>query len=436
LGTRREEDARADIYSLACVLYECLTGSPPFDEDTMAQLVAAHLNTPPPQPSTTQSDVPAQIDQVIATGMAKDPDERYSTAVELADAARDAITVSIPRRAPAPTLLPTTQQALTPVQAQPMTVKAASPAPAKSAPPPPTPTRTAGISRRTSIALIAGAIAVVAVIAAAVGIPALVKHRPSESPPTSSARFGAPPRATAALEADFAQLKTKLNAAAGIAVGPVGNGTAPITMGDWQTGPAWSTITVPLIIAALREQNPPQVTPAMVAASTESDDAAAESIWEGLGEPVTAEHRVEAVLSQTGDPTTVQSRKVRPEFTAFGQTIWPLTDQVRFTSAAWCDNANAAVFELMGRITQDQSWGIGTIAGTRFKGGWGPSPTGSYLVRQIGVLAAPKGNGMIAVALAAQPASGKFDGGTADLTEMAKWLIAHLGALPARQCDH
>ena len=53
----------------------------------MAQLVAAHLNTPPPQPSTTQPNVPAQFDEVIATGMAKDPDNRYATTVELANAA-------------------------------------------------------------------------------------------------------------------------------------------------------------------------------------------------------------------------------------------------------------------------------------------------------------------------------------------------------------
>jgi serine/threonine-protein kinase len=99
LGTRAEEDARADIYSLACVLYECLTGSPPFASDTMAGLVAAHLNTPPPQPSTTQPNVPAQFDPVIATGMAKDPDNRYATTVELASAAHDAITTPIPRPA-------------------------------------------------------------------------------------------------------------------------------------------------------------------------------------------------------------------------------------------------------------------------------------------------------------------------------------------------
>lgn len=92
LDPQAEEDARADIYSLACVLYESLTGQPPFAGSTMAHLIAAHLSTPPPRASTTQPDVPPQFDDVIATGMAKDPNERYATTVELADAAREAIT--------------------------------------------------------------------------------------------------------------------------------------------------------------------------------------------------------------------------------------------------------------------------------------------------------------------------------------------------------
>ena len=242
----------------------------------------------------------------------------------------------------------------------------------------------------------------------------------------------APPTQGATLAADFARLETKLHAVAGIAVSAAGNGQAPIMLGDWEHGPAWSTIKVPLIIAALRQENPPTVTDAMTAAITESDNAAAESIWASLGDPVTAARKVEAVLRQTGDSTTVQSQKVRPEFTAFGQTDWSLTDQARFTSVAVCDSANAPVFALMGRVQPDQRWGIGTVPGAQFKGGWGPSPTGSYLVRQLGVLPAP--NGRIAVALAAQPASGKFDDGTAALDEMASWLTAHLGALPAGQC--
>ena len=170
----------------------------------------------------------------------------------------------------------------------------------------------------------------------------------------------------------------------------------------------------------------------MTAAITESDNAAAESIWASLGDPVTAAHKVEAVVGQTGDSTTVQSQKVRPEFSAFGQTDWSLTAQARFTSVALCDSANAPIFALMGRVDPDQRWGIGTVPGAQFKGGWGPYPTGGYLVRQMGALAGP--NGRLAVALAAQPASGKFDDGTAALTELAAWLTVHLGALPAGQC--
>jgi serine/threonine-protein kinase len=96
LAIGADEDARADIYSLACVLYECLTGSPPFPGDTMPQLVAAHLSAPPPRPSASQPLVPAPVDEVIARGMAKDPDQRYSTTVELAEAAHQALTTPTP----------------------------------------------------------------------------------------------------------------------------------------------------------------------------------------------------------------------------------------------------------------------------------------------------------------------------------------------------
>jgi serine/threonine protein kinase len=80
LGTGTE-DARADIYSLACVFYECLTGHPPFPGDTMGPLINAHLNAPPPRPSINQPNVPPAVDEVIATGMAKEPDNRYATTV-------------------------------------------------------------------------------------------------------------------------------------------------------------------------------------------------------------------------------------------------------------------------------------------------------------------------------------------------------------------
>jgi serine/threonine protein kinase len=104
-GEHPDEDARADIYALACVLFECLTGRPPFAGTNVGNLVAAHLNTPPPQPSTGQPNVPAQLDEVIAKGMAKDPGQRYASTLELARAAQHAVTTPIPPLPwPAPTL--------------------------------------------------------------------------------------------------------------------------------------------------------------------------------------------------------------------------------------------------------------------------------------------------------------------------------------------
>ncbi|EUA12071.1 serine/threonine-protein kinase pknD [Mycobacterium kansasii 732] len=85
----------ADIYSLACVLAECLTGSPPYRADSIERVVGAHLTERAPQPSRLRpGKVPVALDQVIARGMAKNPEERYRSAVELARAAHDALTAA------------------------------------------------------------------------------------------------------------------------------------------------------------------------------------------------------------------------------------------------------------------------------------------------------------------------------------------------------
>ncbi|WP_256973287.1 serine/threonine-protein kinase [Rhodococcus sp. NCIMB 12038] len=73
-----------DIYALACVMFECLTGRRPFDGASIAQQIAAHLTKPPPQPTMLVPSLPTILDEIIARGMAKDPTDRYLTATALA----------------------------------------------------------------------------------------------------------------------------------------------------------------------------------------------------------------------------------------------------------------------------------------------------------------------------------------------------------------
>lgn len=230
----------------------------------------------------------------------------------------------------------------------------------------------------------------------------------------------------------FADLSATLDGSFGVALAAVGTTQIATQYGDWSSGPAWSTMKVPLAIAALRAQDKPTANGPMTAAITESDNSAADTLWKGLGSPDEAADKIDAVLRETGDPTAVQSRKVRPEFSAFGQTDWSLANQARFVATATCDVRNAPVFDLMGRIGNDQRWGVGTIADSRFKGGWGPSEAGAYLVRQVGILHTDRGD--VAVAIAAQPSSGSFADGTADLTRLAAWLQSHIAELPTGAC--
>lgn len=93
---------QADIYSLGCSLFRLLTGQYPFaGHDSVVSIANAHLEQPPPRPSALVSWATSNLDDVIARALAKQPEQRYGTAGELADAAARAMRVPWQARTPA-----------------------------------------------------------------------------------------------------------------------------------------------------------------------------------------------------------------------------------------------------------------------------------------------------------------------------------------------
>lgn len=94
-------DRRTDVYSLGCVLYECLTGRLPFVRENAMAVMYAHMHDPPPAISAVRRDLPPALDQVIANSMAKDINHRYPTCSALAADTRAALEVGTGRALPA-----------------------------------------------------------------------------------------------------------------------------------------------------------------------------------------------------------------------------------------------------------------------------------------------------------------------------------------------
>lgn len=92
LFTGNDVGRSIDIYALTAVLYECLTGTPPYRADGVQALIEAHLNNPIPRASQTPGVAPA-FDAVITRGLAKNAQDRYATAGELARALQQALKI-------------------------------------------------------------------------------------------------------------------------------------------------------------------------------------------------------------------------------------------------------------------------------------------------------------------------------------------------------
>lgn len=240
---------------------------------------------------------------------------------------------------------------------------------------------------------------------------------PTPPPPATSAAAPAPPLLDAAVAAVSAEIPGRVGLA-------TSDGTDVIAAGDDSASPAWSTIKVPLAIAALRAD--PALAGTASAAIRVSDNAAAEVLWESA----TADS-VDAVLAEGQAGTVVNRQVLRPEFSIFGQTPWAPGDQARFAAHLPCLSGAEPVLADMGMVDPGQSWGLGTVEGARFKGGWGPDPEGRYTARQFGLL--PSAEGDVAVALTVSPESGTFEDAQAMATRVVEKL-GDLDGLPTATC--
>jgi Beta-lactamase enzyme family len=226
------------------------------------------------------------------------------------------------------------------------------------------------------------------------------------------------------LQKSFTDLSNSLPATVGIAIASAGR--HPVSMGAWSAGVAWSTIKVPLAIAALKEGLEEDLeednADLVFKTITQSDNAAAEALWSQLGD--CGAELVQSVIREAGDPTTVvESRRLRAEYTPFGQTRWSLTDQARFAAGLSRVPDASRVINLMGNVSAEHCWGLAS-KGFAAKGGWGPGIADDYLVRQFAVVSATVG-----VALAAEVRDGGYEAGVEVVNALTDWLVARLAEL-------
>lgn len=219
----------------------------------------------------------------------------------------------------------------------------------------------------------------------------------------------------------FSELVARTEPELAIAWAPIGRPDAVQVLGSTDTLDAWSTIKVPIGLAALQaaEGSLPAAAKQDVTDSlTRSDNNSAIRLFRGLSEQGEPALVVDGVLAANGDPNTRVNAK------AFGLTQWSMPDSARFAAMLPCAAHADEVLQVMGGVVADQRWGLGKLEHSAYKGGWGASADG-YVVRQIGVMRHDLGGG-VGVSLLAQPRDGRHATATAALDEAAVWLSQQL----------
>lgn len=261
-------------------------------------------------------------------------------------------------------------------------------------------------------------------VGCAVAVGGCTIDRPGSAPADSSHPSAVPaptvpaPHPSAAPVSSLDEVVAGLPGTAGVAVF---SPDQELAAGFQDPAPGWSTMKVPVAIAALRAGVGDAAT--VRRAITASDNDAAAALWSALGTPEQAGRATTAVLADAPGPQpSAQTRTVRPPFSAFGQTQWSVAQQARFASVLPQLDGSGPVTAAMGAIVPEQSWGLGRLPEARFKGGWGPDESGAYLARQLGYIDRGAQCAPVGIAVLAKAEDGTFESATAMLSTMAERL--------------
>lgn len=285
------------------------------------------------------------------------------------------------------------------------------------------------------------AAALVAVAAAALSGCSETEGTPVSARPSSAAASGSPaaptPTGPEAVSLQAGWDKAGFGPGVGLALAPVGGG-AVLTFGDQTERVAWSTIKVPLSLAALRNaDDPKKLAPTVRSAIENSDNDAALKLRESLGGVDEARTKMDAVFRSGGDENTEAVAIKSPDET-FGLTPWKLADAATFAAHLPCMKDSGTILTSMGRVAENQQWGLESLSSPKFttavKGGWGPADQGGYEVRQLGLITFGKNGPQLAVTMASYRAGEEMGTGVSNLNKVAAWLQKNLATLPRGEC--
>ncbi|GAA3963615.1 hypothetical protein [Gordonia caeni] len=218
----------------------------------------------------------------------------------------------------------------------------------------------------------------------------------------------------------------------GVAIVPVGGGPA-ILLGDQSPPDAWSTIKIPLALAAERRTGENR---SETKAIVDSDNLSARRLTRSLGTPDEAITAVTAILREGGDISTVVVPAEGGEWPHLGETVWPLDTSAAWTAHLPCLPGSTHVIDLMSHVGREQDWGLMRAGGqtTAVKGGWGSEDDDdSYLVRQIGLLTLDDDT-RVAISMSTTAPGMTYETGVKALDTVGDWLGRNRGLLPGGSC--